>query len=80
MSFEGPFHLQFKAVDHSLVLQLHVLDVQDLFQLLKPGMEIKKMKMKTTKYKCNSLLWHGQQPGQVLEGMRCVPQVLVCRL
>ena len=37
MSFEEPFHLQFEAVDHPLVLRLHVLDVQDLFQLLKPG-------------------------------------------
>ena len=42
MSFEEPFHLQFEAVDHPLVLQLHVLDVEDLFQLLKPGVEIKK--------------------------------------
>ena len=41
MSFEEPFHLQFEAVDHPLVLRLHVLDVQDLFQLLKPGVEIK---------------------------------------
>ena len=40
MSFEEPFHLQFEAVDHPLVLRLHVLDVQDLFQLLKPGGEI----------------------------------------
>ena len=37
-----PFHLQFEAVDHPLVLRLHVLDVQDLFQLLKPGVEIEK--------------------------------------
>ena len=77
MSFEEPFHFQFKAVDHPLVFRLHVLDVQDLFQLLKPGVEIEKMKMKTIKYKCNRLSWHRQQPGQVLEGMRCVPQVLV---
>ena len=49
MSFEEPFHLQFEAVDHPLVLRLHVLDVEDLFQLLKPGMEIKKMKIKMIK-------------------------------
>ena len=42
MSFEEPFHFQFKAVDHPLVFRLHVLDVQDLFQLLKPGVEIEK--------------------------------------
>ena len=48
MSFEEPFHLQFEAVDHPLVLQLHVLDVEDLFQLLKPGAEIKNIAKGTT--------------------------------